>query len=160
MVTPGRPAQVIADPGQVEQVLLNLVVNARDAMPRGGERADRGRRTPTSMRAYAAAHPPIEPGAYVRISVADDGHGHRRRDALPHIFEPFFTTKEVGKGTGLGLATVYGIVKQSGGYVFVRSEERVGTVFDVLLPRAPGGAPEPPGATAGTGRLAPRPPAG
>jgi two-component system, cell cycle sensor histidine kinase and response regulator CckA len=124
---------VRADPAQLEQVLMNLVVNARDAMPRGGQLVvtTAGARLGEEE---LKSHPDARPGAYVVLSVADDGHGIDPA-ALPHIFEPFFTTKGPGKGTGLGLSTVYGIVKQSGGFVEVGSQLGRGTTFRVHLPR-------------------------
>jgi PAS domain S-box-containing protein len=126
-------APVRVDAAQFEQVVMNLVVNARDAMPDGGrlilELAD--------DRISAAGAPgysdPIEPGAYVRLTVTDDGHG-MSEEVLRHIFEPFFTTKAQGKGTGLGLATLYGIVKQSGGHVRARSSVGKGSRFDICFP--------------------------
>jgi two-component system cell cycle sensor histidine kinase/response regulator CckA len=121
------------DPGQIEQVILNLAVNARDAMPNGGKiTIETSNQEVTGL--HRALYPGIAPGPHVRLAIQDSGIG-MTADVKARLFEPFFTTKPVGKGTGLGLAMIHGIVTQSGGFIRVESEPTYGTSFEVLFPR-------------------------
>jgi two-component system, cell cycle sensor histidine kinase and response regulator CckA len=127
-------ARVKADPSQIEQVVMNLAVNARDAMHNRGKLTIKTQNVVLDAE-YARSHPPTVPGNYVLLVVADNGEGMDEK-IKAKIFEPFFSTKELGKGTGLGLSTVYGIVKQSGGYIWVDSMPGHGTRFEVFLPQS------------------------
>jgi PAS domain S-box-containing protein len=134
-VLPGAsPQWVKADPGQLSQVILNLAVNARDAMPEGG-RLTISAKSVELKEPQIAVHGAIPPDAYTVLAVSDTGTG-METEVQEHIFEPFFTTKPPGKGTGLGLAIVYGVVKQTGGWVAVRSKPEEGTTFEIYIPRA------------------------
>jgi len=128
----GAPCLVMADSGQMEQLVMNLTVNARDAMPRGGTITIESEIISPEA-GFAAAHPELKPGQLVKLTARDTGHG-MTPEVRSHIFEPFFTTKPVGRGTGLGLSTILGIVKQSGGEIEVESEPEKGTAFFVYLP--------------------------
>ena len=136
-----EPCTVRADPTQLQEVIINLAVNARDAMPDGGTLTIATRATALDA-AAARSHAELEPGPYVDLTVRDTGHGIDE-ETLARIFEPFFTTKDVGKGTGLGLSTTYGLVKQHGGAIAVESQPGQGATFRILLPRIDA-EPEPP----------------
>ena len=134
LVTSGPPDlwPVLADAGQLEQVILNLAVNARDAMPQGGRLTIETDNVSVDGY-YVASRPGLEPGRYTRLRVSDTGTG-MSHDVLQHVFEPFFTTKPTGEGTGLGMATVYGIITQAGGHAQIYSEPGLGTTFTALFP--------------------------
>ena len=136
--------EVMADPGQMHQVLMNLAVNARDAMPRGGKLIIEARNVVVDQE-MTVRKPGLAPGSYVYLGITDTGTG-MSPDVKQHLFEPFFTTKDLGRGTGLGLATVYGIVRQSSGWIGVTSELGRGTTFHLYLPRIEAAAASQPGA--------------
>jgi len=133
---PAHLPEVMADPDQIRQVIMNLAVNARDAMPHGGKVEISTAQVELDARAVAS-HPGSAPGSYVCMTVTDTGVG-MDEETLQNAFEPFFTTKEVGRGTGLGLSTVYGIVRQNNGFIDVKSEVGAGTSFSVYLPQKDG----------------------
>lgn len=152
-VTSPMLGSVMADPGQIEQVIMNLVVNARDAMEEGGKLTIETTNVVLDEN-YARLNPGAKPGHYAMLAVTDSGSG-MNNETLSHLFEPFFTTKAPGKGTGLGLSMVYGIIKQSGGYISAYSEVNKGTTFKVYLPLV-SGTPQAEGANK-TGKIAYKP---
>jgi CheY-like chemotaxis protein len=148
--------EAYADPAQLESAILNLALNAQDAMPNGGCLTVSSANVPLDER-YRSLHPEVPPGHYVMVAVTDDGQG-MTREVLEKVFEPFFTTKDIGKGSGLGLSMVYGFVKQSSGHVTIYSEPALGTTIRMYLPSTPekagdfSNAPEPTQAIEPSGR--------
>jgi len=141
MVVDDATGSLRGDAGQFDQILLNLVVNARDAIPNGGEIVIEAGNASIAVGDVVEQFD-VPPGEYVVLSVSDNGSGIDQ-ETREHIFEPFFTTKAIGKGTGLGLATIYGIVRQSGGHIWLYSEPEMGTTFKLFFPRVDDAVPEP-----------------
>jgi two-component system cell cycle sensor histidine kinase/response regulator CckA len=148
--TGSAPGLVRSDRGQIEQAILNLVINARDAMPKGGKLI-LATDAVNLDKDFAGVHKRLQPGSYIRLTVTDTGCG-MDSETQAHIFEPFFTTKAPGKGTGLGLATVYGTVEEARGTVVVESQQGKGSSFQIYLPQTEGSLPGQQGPAAGSMR--------